>query len=61
MKLSEIYTKPLKEVLDQDCEVVDQKIHTDENGVIQAIEVKYKPLDDADLAKIKVAEGLRRK
>lgn len=61
MKLSEIYTKPLKEVLDQDCEVVDQKIHTDENGVIQAIEVKYKPLDDADLAKIKVAEGLRRR
>lgn len=59
MKLSEIYTKPLKEVLDQDCEVVDQKIHTDENGVIQAIEVKYKPY--ADLAKIKVAEGLRRK
>lgn len=45
MKLNDVYTKSLKEVLETNCEVVDQKIHTDENGIVQAIEVKYKPKD----------------
>lgn len=45
MKLSDVYLRPLKEVLEKDCEVVDQKIHTDENGVVMSIEVKYRPLE----------------
>lgn len=45
MKLNNIYSKSMKEVLEQDCEVVDQKIHTDDNGVVQSIEIKYKPKD----------------
>lgn len=48
MKLNDVYLRPLKEVLEKDCEVVDQKIHTDENGEIQAIEVKYKPKKNSD-------------
>ena len=49
MKLNDVYSRPLKEVLEKDCEVVDQKIHTDENGEIQAIEVKYKPKEKFDV------------
>lgn len=49
MKLNDVYSRPLKEVLEKDCEVVDQKIHTDENGEIQAIEVKYKPKKSSDV------------
>ena len=45
MKLNDIYSKSIKEVLEQDCEVVDQKIHTNDNGVVQAIEIKYRPKD----------------
>lgn len=43
MRLSDIYSKPMKQVLEEECEVVDQKIHTDEAGNIKAIEVKYHP------------------
>lgn len=45
MKLNDIYSKSLKEVLEQDCDVVEQKIHTNDNGVIQTIEIKYRPKD----------------
>ena len=44
MKLTETYSKSMKEVLDE-CEIVEQKIHTDNNGNIQAIEMKYRPKD----------------
>lgn len=43
MKLNDIYSKPLKEVLEQDCDVVEQKIHTNDSGVVQTIEIKYRP------------------
>lgn len=42
MTLTEMYNKPMKEVL-QECRVVEQKVHTDDNGTIKAIEVKYVP------------------
>jgi hypothetical protein len=45
MKLNDIYSKSMKEVLEQDCDVVEQKIHTSDNGVVQAIEIKYRPKD----------------
>lgn len=48
MKLNDIYSKPLKEVLEQDCDVVEQKIHTNDNGVVQVIEIKYRPKDYED-------------
>ncbi len=40
MKLNEIYTKPLKEVIET-LELSDTKIHADEDGNIKAIELKY--------------------
>ena len=42
MKLTEIYEKSLKSILEE-CDIVDQKIHTDKEGEIQSIELKYRP------------------
>ena len=47
MNLTQIYSMPMEEVLKQ-CNIVEQKIHTDEQGNIQAIEVKYVPQDKKD-------------
>lgn len=42
MNLTETYSMTMKEVLEE-CDIVEQKMHTDEQGNIQAIEVKYVP------------------
>lgn len=42
MNLTDTYSIPMKEVLEQ-CNIVEQKIHTDNDGNIQSIEVKYVP------------------
>ena len=42
MKLTDIYAKSMKEVL-EDCEIISQKIHTNDDGEIVAIEMKYAP------------------
>ena len=46
MNLTQTYSMPMEEVLKQ-CNIVEQKIHTDEQGNIQTIEVKYVPQDKA--------------
>ncbi|MCM1269382.1 MAG: hypothetical protein NC247_01985 [Ruminococcus flavefaciens] len=45
MKLNDVYSKPMEQVIKEDCDVVDQKIHTDNNGNVMAIEIKYRPKD----------------
>lgn len=45
MNLTETYTKPLKEIL-EGCNITEQKIHTDEDGTICSIELKYVPKDN---------------
>lgn len=40
MKLNDVYTKPLKDVIEE-LELSDMKVHTDEGGNIKAIELKY--------------------
>lgn len=40
MKLSEVYSKPLKEVI-ENLELSDIKVHSDDNGNVKAIELKY--------------------
>ena len=50
MNLTQTYSMSMEEVLKQ-CNIVEQKIHTDEQGNIQAIEVKYIP-QDKDFRKI---------
>ena len=42
MKLNEVYTKPLKEVIDQ-LNLTDMKVHADDDGNVKAIELKYEP------------------
>ena len=40
MKLNEVYSKPLKEVIEA-LELSDMKVHTDDSGNVKAIELKY--------------------
>lgn len=40
MKLSEVYSKPLKDTIEK-LELSDVKIHTDETGNVKAVELKY--------------------
>lgn len=42
MNLTETYNMTMNEVIAK-CNIVDQKVHTDNEGNIQAIEVKYVP------------------
>ena len=41
MKLSDLYEKPLKEIL-EGMELSDTKVHADDTGEIKCIELKYK-------------------
>lgn len=40
MKLNEVYSRPLKEVVDE-LELSNMEIHSDEGGNVKAIELKY--------------------
>lgn len=40
MKLNEVYSKPLKEVVEE-LELSKAEIHTDDNGNVKAIGLKY--------------------
>lgn len=40
MKLNEVYSKPLKDVIEA-LELSDMKVHTDDGGNVKAIELKY--------------------
>lgn len=52
MILNEFYTKPLQEVLTE-MDLLDVKVHADDNGKIASIELKYgeKPSEVADKRK----------
>lgn len=45
MKMNDVYTKPMKQLLEEDCDVIEQKVHTDKDGNVMAIEMKYRPKD----------------
>lgn len=40
VKLNEVYSKPLKDVIEA-LELSDMKVHTDDGGNVKAIELKY--------------------
>lgn len=42
MKLNDVYTKSLKDVVEQ-MNLTDMKVHTDDTGDVKAIELKYEP------------------
>lgn len=44
MTLSDFMQKPLSEAV-ADMELVESKFHTDDNGQLQAVELKYRPKD----------------
>lgn len=42
MKLNDVYTKPLKDIVEQ-MNLTDMKVHTDDAGDVKSIELKYEP------------------
>ncbi len=40
VKLSEVYSRPLKEIIEE-LELSNMEVHSDEDGNIKAIELKY--------------------
>lgn len=42
MKLNDVYTKPLKDVV-EGLNLTDMKVHTDDDGEVRSIELKYEP------------------
>lgn len=50
MTLNELHTKPLSESI-AEMDMVSFKVHTDDKGVVIAIEVKYAPKDSSDKKK----------
>ena len=42
MKLNDVYTKPLKDIVEQ-MTLTDMKVHTDDAGDVKSIELKYEP------------------
>ncbi len=42
MKLNDVYTKPLKDVVEE-LNLTDMKVHTDDDGEERSIELKYEP------------------
>lgn len=42
MKLNDVYTKPLKDVVEE-LNLTDMKVHIDDDGEVRSIELKYEP------------------
>lgn len=51
MELTELINKPLSEVV-KEMKLVDTKIHSDDNGKIKCIELKYKSENDVTKRKL---------
>lgn len=51
MKLNDVYTKPLKDVVEE-LNLTDMKVHTDDDGEVRSIELKYEPNNPVDRAAI---------
>lgn len=45
MKVDQLYESPLKILLEDECSLVSQKVHSDDSGNIQKIELSYVPND----------------
>lgn len=52
MKLNELYSKTLKEVVEE-LELADVKVHPDEEGNIRAVELKYVEKKESTQSKTK--------
>lgn len=52
MTLKDLHSKPLSEIIEQ-MDIVDLKVHSDNNGVINSIEIKYADSSKADSDKVR--------
>lgn len=46
MKLDEMYSKSLKELIDSDLELVDMDVYTDDYGAVTGVDLQYKPKEE---------------
>lgn len=58
MKLTDTQTMTMEDIL-KECDIIKQNFHTDDNGNVMAIEVKYRPKDVP--ADIKVPDFMSRR
>lgn len=49
MKLNEVYSKSIKELIDSDLELADMNVYTDDYGTIKSVELQYKPKKEMTL------------
>lgn len=47
MKLNEVYSRSIKELMDE-FELVDMRIYTDNSGTVQKMELDYMPKEETD-------------
>lgn len=52
MTLKDLRTMPIQSVIDS-MDIVDLKIHSDNKGVINSIEIKYADPTEADTSKVR--------
>lgn len=46
MKLNEMYSKSLKELIENELELVDMDVYTEDNGTVANIELRYRPKEE---------------
>lgn len=49
MKLNEVYSKSIKELIDSDLELADMNVYTDDSETIKSVELQYKPKKEMTL------------
>lgn len=46
MKLNEMYNKSLKELIENELELVDMDVYTEDDGTVASIELRYRPKEE---------------
>ena len=48
MKLNEMYSKSIKELIDDKLELTYMNVHTEDDGTVRSVEFEYKPKEETD-------------
>lgn len=48
MKLNEMYSKSIKELIDDKLELTYMNVHTEDDGTVRRVEFEYKPKEETD-------------
>lgn len=48
MKLNEMYSKSIKELIDDKLELTYMNVHTEDDGTVRRVEFEYKPKEETN-------------